>query len=543
MFTHLKVRTGMLGVLIAFVFGLLVASFTGWYGARESDAQIKSLNLLTAVQLDKLNNAAIWTTRASASAHSAMLSRLSGNPDVSVQMAVAARERLANGQKLIDEILPTVTDPQLLASARDVQGAFNAYREVVARQINATNDSLAGYVAIDAEAKTNSAAYAKARDAFTAQIVQSAKATMDASQSRLQVAQYTAIALIVLTLVLAVACWSFIARGVLAPLREAGRHFGIMANGDLSQPIDVRSRNEIGQLFRSLADMQAAQRDTVQHLGQTAQLLTSSAKELDTVTQHTTEGLYQQNNELDQAVTAVTEMTAAVEEVARNAVSTSEAAGASNRLAQTSRDQVRKVLDEIGLMSGDVQNTGEVIQRLASQANDIGKVLDVIRSVSEQTNLLALNAAIEAARAGEAGRGFAVVADEVRTLAQRTQQSTHEIEQMVANIQSSTGAAVGSIELNNQRARSTLEATQVSGQMLESIFTQINEINERNLVIASAAEEQAQVAREVDRNLVNIRSLSDQSGVGATQTREASAELSRLAQQMDSLVGRFKVSG
>ncbi|WPO97722.1 methyl-accepting chemotaxis protein [Pseudomonas sp. HR96] len=541
MLTHLKVRTGMLCVLVVFGLSLLAASLTGWYGARASDAQIKSLNLLTAVQLDKLNNAAIWTTRASASAHSAMLARLSGNIEVSNQTAVAATERLNNGQKLIDEILPTVTDPQLLASARDVQAAFNAYRQIVAQQIDSSKGELAAYMAIDASAKNASTAYAKAREIFTGQINASVQATMAASESRLQYAQNTAIALILLTLVLAIACWSFISRGVLAPLRAAGEHFDVMAKGDLSRPVVARSSNEIGQLFRSLAHMQASQRDTLQHVGQTAALLNASATELDAVTLRTTDGLMQQNNELDQAATAVTEMTAAVEEVARNAVSTSEAASASNQLAHASRDQVRKVLSEIGVMSNDVQTTGEVIQRLAAQANDIGKVLDVIRSVSEQTNLLALNAAIEAARAGEAGRGFAVVADEVRTLAQRTQQSTHEIEQMISDIQSSTGAAVGSIELNNQRARSTLEATQVSGQMLEDIFTRINEINERNLVIASAAEEQAQVAREVDRNLSNIRQLSDQSGASATQTRAASGELARLAQQMDDLVRRFKV--
>jgi methyl-accepting chemotaxis protein len=349
------------------------------------------------------------------------------------------------------------------------------------------------------------------------------------------------VALIALTVLLAAGCWCFIAHRILTPLREAGTHFNVMASGDLSQPVQISSRNEIGQLFSSLAHMQKSQSSTLAHLGGMATLLSSAAQQLSTVTQDSTHSLQQQKAELEQAVTAVTEMTVAVEEVARNAVSTSEAASASNRLAHSSREQVRKVLDEIGAMSSDVQNTGSVIQRLASQVDDIGKILDVIRSVSEQTNLLALNAAIEAARAGEAGRGFAVVADEVRTLAHRTQQSTLEIEKMIANIQSSTGIAVDSIQLNSERASSTFEMTRINDTMLEQIFVAISEIDERNLVIASAAEEQAQVAREVDRNLLNIRELANRSGQGVDQTLRSSGELARLAREMDALVAQFKL--
>lgn len=192
-------------------------------------------------------------------------------------------------------------------------------------------------------------------------------------------------------------------------------------------------------------------------------------------------------------------------------------------------------------MSLDVQTTSTLVEGLAEQGRDIGKVLDVIRSIAEQTNLLALNAAIEAARAGEAGRGFAVVADEVRALAHRTAQSTREIEQMVAGIQTGTGDAVQSMALNTSRTHSTLELAQAAGEALEQITDAISHINERNLVIASASEEQAQVSREVDRNLVNIRDLSTQSAAGASQTSAASHELSRLAVDLNGMVARFVI--
>ncbi|MFJ2339541.1 methyl-accepting chemotaxis protein [Pseudomonas protegens] len=287
--------------------------------------------------------------------------------------------------------------------------------------------------------------------------------------------------------------------------------------------------------------MQEKLRDTLQSISGSAHQLASAAEELNSVTEEGARGLTQQNNEIEQAATAVNEMTSAVEEVARNAVSTSEASKSATTSAGDGRDLVRETVSAIERMSSDVQGTASLIGDLANESRDIGKVLDVIRGLADQTNLLALNAAIEAARAGEAGRGFAVVADEVRALAHRTQQSTSEIERMIGSIQSGTEHAVDSMRNSTERAESTLSIARGAGQSLDTINSAISEINERNLVIASAAEEQAQVAREVDRNLVNIRDLSVQSTTGANQTQAASSELSRLAVDLSNLVTRFKL--
>ncbi|WP_430962083.1 methyl-accepting chemotaxis protein [Pseudomonas cremoricolorata] len=286
--------------------------------------------------------------------------------------------------------------------------------------------------------------------------------------------------------------------------------------------------------------MQARLRETLQQIAGSATQLASAAEELNSVTDEGARGLAQQNAEIQQAATAVTEMTSAVEEVARNAVSTSQASAEASRSAGDGRDLVLETVSAIERMSGDVQATGKLVEDLAGQSRDIGKVLDVIRGLADQTNLLALNAAIEAARAGEAGRGFAVVADEVRALAHRTQQSTSDIERMIGSIQGGTEHAVESMRTSTERAESTLNMARGAGLALDTIAGAVSQINERNLVIASAAEEQAQVAREVDRNLVNINDLSVQSAAGAHQTTAASAELSRLAVDLNTMVGRFR---
>jgi methyl-accepting chemotaxis protein len=330
-------------------------------------------------------------------------------------------------------------------------------------------------------------------------------------------------------------------RSIVTPLNRAVAAAQTIAEGNLTKTIEIDGKDEPARLLGALSAMQTNLRKTIEQIAGSATQLSAAAEELSAVTEEASRGLQQQNNEIEQAATAVNEMTAAVEEVARNAVSTSEASNQSTQAAREGRDQVVKTVDAIQTMTHDVQNTAQMIEGLAAQGRDIGKVLDVIRAIAEQTNLLALNAAIEAARAGEAGRGFAVVADEVRALAHRTAQSTQEIEKMVAGIQNGTGEAVESMQQSNQRTHSTLEMARAAGIALEQITQSIHQINERNLVIASASEEQAQVSREVDRNLVNIRDLATQSAAGANQTSAATHELSRLAVDLNAMVARFVI--
>ena len=340
-----------------------------------------------------------------------------------------------------------------------------------------------------------------------------------------------------LTLLMA---WLF-TRSILLPLNQAVGEAQAVAAGDLTRTIVIEGKDEPAQLLEALQTMQGSLRSAVQQIADSSNQLASAAEELHAVTENSSHGLHQQNGQIEQAATAVNEMTSAVEEVARNAVNTSQATGDTNRTAAEGHEQVRQTLGAIRQLSADVNLSAEQVGQLAVKVRDIGQVLDVIRAIADQTNLLALNAAIEAARAGDAGRGFAVVADEVRALAHRTQQSTLEIEQMIGGIQQDTEQAVGVMQHSLERARSSEAVAQAAGEALERITQAITGINERNLVIASAAEEQAQVAREVDRNLVAIRDLSIQSAAGANQTSAASHELSRLAVDLNGLVTRFQV--
>jgi len=340
-----------------------------------------------------------------------------------------------------------------------------------------------------------------------------------------------------LTIALAI----MLTRSIVLPLSRAVQVAETIAQGDLTGDIHIDGRDEPARLLGALHSMQQNLRETLQRISDSSNQLASASEELHAVTEDSTRGLHQQNREIEQAATAVNEMTAAVEEVARNAVSTSEASQQTDGNARHGREQVMRAVESINLLAGDVTATSGQVEQLADSVRDISKVLDVIRAIAEQTNLLALNAAIEAARAGDAGRGFAVVADEVRALAHRTQQSTQEIEQMIGSVQSGTENAVGAMHSSNARARATLDVAQAAGEALEQITLSIAGINERNLVIASASEQQAQVAREVDRNLVNIRDLSLQTSAGANQTSVASQELSRLAIDLNGMVARFRL--
>ena len=341
----------------------------------------------------------------------------------------------------------------------------------------------------------------------------------------------------VATIVLA----TLLTRSIVRPLSEAVEVADSVAKGNLTLAIDTRGNDEPARLLQALKGMQCNLRGTIEQITGAADQLAAAATQLTSVTEATTHNLHRQNLEIDQAATAVTQMSSAVDEVARNAADASESSSESGQIARHGSAQINQTLSTIGQLASDVDATSAHFGQLAHKIRGISQVLDVIRSIAEQTNLLALNAAIEAARAGEAGRGFAVVADEVRALAHKTGQSTREIETMIGTVQNDTERALQAMNSSNGLAKQTLEVARDAGTALEQIIDSISVITDRNLVIASATEQQAHVAREVDHNLINIRDLSLQTSAGSGQTISASRALSDLATSLQGMVSRFQV--
>jgi methyl-accepting chemotaxis protein len=336
------------------------------------------------------------------------------------------------------------------------------------------------------------------------------------------------------------AAWA-ITRQIIIPLRQTLRAAERVASGDLTQNLQVNRRDELGQLQASMQRMTQGLRELIGGIGDGVTQIASAAEELSAVTEQTSAGVNNQKVETDQVATAMNQMTATVHEVARNAEQASEAALMADQQAREGDRVVGEAVAQIERLASEVVNSSEAMNQLKAESDKIGSVLDVIKSVAQQTNLLALNAAIEAARAGEAGRGFAVVADEVRSLAQRTQQSTEEIEELIAGLQSGTQRVASVMDSSRQLTDSSVELTRRAGTSLETITRTVSSIQAMNQQIATAAEEQTAVAEEINRSVMNVRDISDQTSAASEETASSSVELARLGTHLQGLVGRFKL--
>ncbi|PHN76783.1 chemotaxis protein [Pseudomonas syringae] len=358
----------------------------------------------------------------------------------------------------------------------------------------------------------------------------------DSAKSVTMIAAATALALMLSIL----AAW-VITRQITTPLQETLEVVERVASGDLSRNLKVDRKDELGKLQATIQRMTVSLRELVGGIRDGVTQIASAAEELSAVTEQTSAGVNSQKIETDQVATAMHEMTATVQEVARNAEEASEAAVAADRQARDGERVVNEAIAQIERLASAVGNSSEAMGALKQESDKIGSVLDVIKSVAEQTNLLALNAAIEAARAGEAGRGFAVVADEVRSLAQRTQKSTEEIEALIAGLQSGTQQATTVMDSSRELSTSSVELTRRAGGSLESITKTVSAIQAMNQQIAAAAEEQSATAEEINRSIINVRDVSEQTSAASEETAASSVELARLGNHLQVLVSRFTV--
>jgi methyl-accepting chemotaxis protein len=407
-----------------------------------------------------------------------------------------------------------------LTSYRTAVGAFGDAQLAADKAQQSLNDNVAAM--FDAS-KQLSASQIAARDRDT--------------QSARQLLVAAAIGALILGIL---AAWLITAQ-IVGPLLDILKGVERVAQGDLTRDFDNSRRDELGLLQAGMQRMTLSLRELIGGIRDGSVQIASAAEQLSAVTEQTNAGVNNQKVETDQVATAINEMSATVQEVARNAQDASGAAANASREAREGDAVVNRAMAQIVRLATEVGNSTQAMNDLKRESDKIGGVLDVIKAVAQQTNLLALNAAIEAARAGEAGRGFAVVADEVRSLAQRTQQSTEEIEGLISSLQTGTDHVASILEGSRALTDSSVDMTRQASASLAGITQAVASIEAMNQQIATAAEEQSAVTDEINRSVMNVRDISEQTSSASEETAASSVELARLGVHLQGLVGRFKV--
>ncbi|HWH86830.1 MAG TPA: methyl-accepting chemotaxis protein [Pseudomonas sp.] len=330
-----------------------------------------------------------------------------------------------------------------------------------------------------------------------------------------------------------------VSRNLIEPIRKLIDYVTRLSHGQLAERVVSERRDELGNLAAAANTLRDFLADTFTRLQRSASDLDSASGELNAIATTMAGGTSEQFNRTDQVATAMNEMSATAQEVARHAADAARAADDADQSSQQGEKVMQTTIHSITQMRGEIANTATVIRRLETDSGRIGKVLEVIRGIAEQTNLLALNAAIEAARAGEAGRGFAVVADEVRNLAQRTAESIIEINQIIQNVQTGAVDAAHAIESGQARSDESVEQVTQAGAMLERITLAVEAIRDMNRQIATAAEEQTSVAEDISRNLTEITAIASTNLDNVQRTESASQNLHGLSGQLNEVTARL----
>lgn len=444
------------------------------------------------------------------------------------------------GQGKIEQADQALTQAEQLKTTVKDEGYQTVLNEV-SGHIASFSEKLAEYTSLLAQEKTVSEQLHQRAAQVVERVDQAYVAEDRSMQAELKKNSLLIIGSSALALLVGlIAAW-VITRLVVAPLRSVIRVAQQIAAGDLSASIEVTRRDEIGQLMQAMQQMGAGLSGIVSGLQAGIEQLASSAQSLSAVTEQTNLEVSSQKEETEQVATAMNQMTATVHDVARNAEEAAQAAQTADDKVESGQQVVRQSMARIEQLADSATSASSSIESLSAEIQNIGTVLSVIKSVAEQTNLLALNAAIEAARAGEQGRGFAVVADEVRALARRTQQSTEEIERLVSALRSAAQSSVQQIQSSGELVKLAVSDALQTESALGSIAAAVSLIQQMNQQIAAAAEEQSSVAEEINRSVTSIRASADQSSLAMQGNAASSIELAQLGVELKGMVGHFRL--
>lgn len=421
--------------------------------------------------------------------------------------------------------LPTALSSQL----EEAHAGMRRYREVLVEVAGLFEQKQNMREQVDQESKAMDKIMSGLMD------TQQRLAHEDQHSAFIQMAVLTALALVIGLLASVV-----ISRQITAPLALTVDLARRIAKGDLTVQARSARKDELGDLQNAMQEMAQNLNTLVQGIGNGVTQISTSAEKLSAMSEQTSAGVRQQKSEVDQVATAMHEMASTVQEVARNTTDASSAATLADQQARHGSTVVKQATVQISELAIAIEELGGAMNVLTQDSEQIGKVIDVIKAVAEQTNLLALNAAIEAARAGEQGRGFAVVADEVRSLAQRTQDSTKEIEALIVTLQQGTQAAATLMTSSRERTLDTVVLAQKAELAITEINQSIGTIQEMSLQISAAAEQQSAVADEINRSIVSVRDVADQSAVASEESAAATIELASLGQDLQRMTAHFR---